>query len=315
MRDTDLDSIRENEGAKKCAAVFTAACRRGGGTATALINNSRAFPTLFILMPQIERFRVYPYLDKLKRTAYAITNQILNSKNSGLLSEKKDNEHAALRWILETGHNEFINGEYDEVLDIASSVLINLYEDKSVLPLAADMIFARSRAGRNIHGLTWAFFHCCDPETIRLVAQRMDSEEDSELARSLLGIAPDVSATARGLKSEDFMKWYDENKDYLYFTDESFNYKSNPALYGVDLERKYLGRETATHRMEPVVPADSGEADTLAVFRQLDGSEQSALSEYSSKISGDKTRWRMWMALPLSEQLQEARQNRGDLWL
>lgn len=315
MRDTGLDSVRINSGAERCAAVFSAACRRGGRVAAGLLNGTRMFPTLFILMPQIERFRLHLYLGPPKRTAYAITDQILKSANSGLLSKKDNAEHESLKWILETGHNEFINGEYDEVLDVTSSVLIDLYEDKSVLPLVADLIFARGRAGRNIHDLAWAFFRSRDPETLKLIAQRMDSDADSELACSLLGVDPDVGAMAGGRRSGDFMRWFDENKDYLYFTDECFQLKSRPSVYGVDLERKYLQRLAQPGVREPVVPADSSEGKALAAFRQLNDREQSALSGYSQRLGGDKAGWRKWMALPIDEQIKEARQIRGDVWL
>jgi hypothetical protein len=317
MRDipvSGLDSLRISEGAEKCIAVFTGVCRRGVRAAAPLLNGVRTYPTFFLLVPQIEKFRLHPFLGPLKRAAYAITDQILRSADRGLLSEKNGAEHSALRWMLETGYKESLGGEYDAVLDVAASVMIGLYRDKDVLPLVADMIFARCREGRNIHDLAWAFFRSRDPETLRLAAERMDSEEDSKLAYSLLGIE-DISVMAGGGQNGDFLTWLEENEEYLYFTDESFQFRSNPQVYGVDLERKYLDRGTPSYTRQPVIPVDSSEGRILAAFRQLKDDEQSALSEYSHKIRGDTAKWSKWMALPVGEQLREARQSRGDVWL
>jgi hypothetical protein len=321
-----LDRVRVNEGAEKCAAVFTDACKRGERAAAAMLEDIQTYPTLFLLMPQIEEYHLPPLLSPLKKGAYAITGQMLSHRKpsvsggiesrpagNGPLSDKNGIEHFTLKWMLDTGYNDSIDGEYDEVLDAAASVLINLYQDRSVLPLVADMIFARGRAGRNIHDLCWAFFRSRDPEALRLIARRMDSEEDSELACSLLGVE-DAAVMGGGNKSGNYLRWLEDNREYLYFTDENFQLTARPSVCGVDLERKYIQKRARSRAREPVVPGDGNEGVILAAFRQLSGDDQAALSGYSNKLSGDRDKWSAWMALPIGEQLKEARKE-GVVWL
>lgn len=319
----NLDSVRENEGAQACRYAFADACRRGIRAAAMMAGDILTYPTFFIILPEIENMNLLPYLSPLKRAAYDITHEILAPKRpsvfgaapagGGLLSERNTAVFSALKWMMETGHDENLGGEYDEALDVAASVLINLYGDRSVLPLAADMIFARGRTGRSIHDLSWAFFRSRDPEALKLIAKRMDSEQDSELACSLLGIEPDISVMA-GNPSGNYLKWLEENKEYLKFTDECFQLTSRPSVFVVDLERKYMQKRAGQRAWSQAYYGESDDGSVLAAFRQLDGDEQAALSEYSQALSRDNSRWRAWMKLPLGEQLSEARKA-GGVWL
>ncbi len=307
-----LDNIRLTEGPDRCQAVFNETCQKDKAAASALINDQRlTFPSLFILLPQIESFRLHPHLSSIKKNASQITAQILKPTNAGYLTQKSNAEYAALKWILETGKPEDgLNDDFDEVLDICVSVLINLYRDKSILPAVADMIFTRAGKGRDIHNLTWAYFRITDPYALKLLAQRIASPRDSGLACNLLNIDAD---TSREKQAEAYLRWLDDNSPFLYFTDESFQMSSSPAFYRVDLERKYIQKSASSYVKQQVVPSDNIERRCLKAFRSLEDKEKQILSDYSHKTHGDLSKWKTWMALPVDEQIAAARQGREDV--
>jgi hypothetical protein len=99
-----------------------------------------------------------------------------------------------------------MNDEFEEILEIVVSVLINTYKDTKIVPAALDMVFERNRRGHNIHNLVWAAFQIHDPQTLKLIAQRIQSsqEPDVRLACSLLGVPSEG-----GDEADDNQKRYD----------------------------------------------------------------------------------------------------------
>ena len=312
-----LDSIRINEGIERCKAVFGDICETDIAKAPALVNDpSLTYPSLFILLPQIESYRLYRFLSPVKKAAVSITAHVLGRAGGAVLRDRNRLEYAALKWMLETGHTEDgLSDDYEQVLDITVSVLINLYKDKSVLPTVADMIFRRGLGERNIHDLVWAYFRIADPEALKLVAQHLPSTDpaESELACNLLGIEADSRGT--GEQKEAFLHWLSDNDPFLYFTDESYQQTSNPAFYRVDQERKYVQKGTPAYTKQPVVAMNENESRHLAAFKQLGDDEKQLLSEYSHQIHGDRSKWQAWMAQSVDEQIQAAAMSRRDVWL
>ncbi len=315
MNDTEsghsrLDSIRLTEGADKCKAVFEETCKSDKAAASVLINDGRlTFPSLFILLPQIESFQLYRRLSPIRKTASSITAQILkpaSAGRAGYLREKNGTEYAALKWILETGKLEnSLNDDYEEVLDITVSVLINIYKDKNILPDVCDMIFERGSKGHHLHDLVWAYFRSSDPHALKLIAQHLASPRDAKLACSLLNIEENTGSEKQ---PGSYMRWLDENGPFLYFTDESFQLSSRPAFYRVDLERKYVQKDTPSHIQQPIVPADRNERRRLEAFRSLGNEEKRMLADYSQQAHSDLSRWKTWIALPVDEQIKAAKQ-------
>ena len=155
------------------------------------------FPGLFILEPEITANKLYRHLDSRNITVFNIISQIVTqqntSGNASYLSKKNREIYSALKWILETGHTEDgINDEYESVMDVSVSVLINVYKDKNILPAVVDMIFSRNKKGHYIHDLVWAFFRISDPDALKLIAKYIISpdREDMELACNLLNLEP-----------------------------------------------------------------------------------------------------------------------------
>ncbi|WP_283606632.1 hypothetical protein [Faecalispora anaeroviscerum] len=312
-----LDQIRINEGADQCKSTLNELFQKDIRRAVTLLNDNRLmFPCLYILHEPILRQRTQRYLNTRNMTALQITNQIRDSKASGTdyLSSKQNSVYPVLKWILETGFAEEIpEDDYEEILDVAVSVLINIYHDADILPLVVDLIFKRNRNGRYIHDLVWALFRFHDPEVLKLIAQRLRSSDpkDADLAAELLNIDKTGVPAAKGDgegRYEGYLHWLEENQPYLYFTEESFQYSSKPMFCAVDLERKYLQKGFSSYEKQPIDSFNDEENKSIAAFKQVSVEEQKALSEYSQKIcSKSVPAWKEWLHAPVREQIRAAK--------
>ncbi len=335
-----LDSVRITEGPARCAEAFREAHRKYGLSAAALINDRRvSFPCLFILVPQIKALRLHKGLNSRNLIALKIIGQILGRRNAGgedYLSVKRNRVYTVLKWMLETGYQEDgMNDDYEQIMEAVVSVLLNTYKDKSIMPTVIDMIFKRGVKGHYIHDLVWSVFKLNDPQTLRLIAQRLRSPEDreSELAGYLLNIdsietkeepfeygSAAVQAQGEYTDEEDkerryetYIRWLEENDPFLYFTEEGFQYTSNPAFSVIDYERKYLHRKNDMHTKQPLLPLNERESAALSSFRLLSEKEKALLSEYSfRKYSSNPDQWEMWIGNPIDEQLMSAKNAMND---
>ena len=312
-----LDQIRVNEGTDQCKITLNTLLQQDTKRAATLLNDNRlTFPCLYVLHEPILRNHSQRYLNKRNMTALQITNQIKGSKASGAnyLSSKQNSVHPVLKWILETGSAEEIpEDDYEEILDITVSVLINIYKDIDILPLVVDLIFKRNRNGSHIHDLVWALFRFHDPQVLKLIAPylRSSNPKDAELAAELLNIDKTKVSSARGNKEkqyEGYLHWLEENQPYLYFTEECFQYTSRPIFCSVDLDRKYLQKGTSSYDKQPISSLDNEETKSMAAFKQLSVEEQKLLSEYSQKIcSKNAPAWKEWLYAPVTEQVKTAK--------
>jgi hypothetical protein len=312
-----LDRVRINEGVDKCRASLNEIFRKDTRLAVALLNDHQLmFPCLYILREQIEGLRIQGYLSPRNMIALRIANQISGSEAFGFdyLSSRQDSVHSVLKWIVETGSAEEIaENDYEQILDVTVSVLINTYEDRDILPLVADLIFKRNRNERYIHDLVWVLFQVHDPQVLKLFAERVRSSDpkDAKLAAELLNIDETDAPAEEGDKEgryAGYLHWLEENEPYLYFTDESFQYASKPAFCAVDLERKYLQKGAPSYSKQPISSSDEGASENLAAFKQLSVAEQKVLSEYSQKIHDENTpAWSEWLHAPVSEQIKAAK--------
>lgn len=312
---SELDDVRINEGVGPCRDAFKKALREDAGRAAALLNDRRlTFPCLYILREQAGQTALQRHLDPRNTAALKITSQIESKGASGIpeLSSRGEAAHSALKWMAETGAAEDLPEDtYAQVLDAAFSVLIVLYRERSILPLAVDLIFRRNRSGRYIHDLVWALFKAGEPDTLKLLAERMRSshEKDADLAAELLNVGEaDIPASAGGEgRYAGYLNWLLSNEPYLYFTDESFQYASRPVFAAVNLERKYLQQSAPPPGVQAVFSEAGETRENLAAFKQLSSGEQKALADYSEKIRGKSLlAWREWMNAPVSEQLRAA---------
>ncbi len=312
-----LDRIRIHEGADRCRAAFSETFRKDTRRAAALLNDRRlSFPCLYALREQIEGLGMQRHLSPRHMAALRIIHQVRRSEGSeaDYLSSGRGSVYPALKWILETGSAEEIaEDDYEQILDVAASVLINAYGDRDILPLVADLIFKRNRNGRYIHDLVWALFQVHDPRVLKLIAERVRSSDpkDAKLAAELLNMdeagAPAGEGDREG-RYAGYLHWLEENEPYLYFSGESFQYASKPAFCAVDLERKYLQRGVPSFDKQPISPSDEDANKSLAAFKRLSAEEQKVLSEYSQKIHDrSASAWTKWLRAPVGEQIKAAK--------
>ncbi|MDR1116995.1 MAG: hypothetical protein LBL09_01950 [Oscillospiraceae bacterium] len=318
-----FDRIRISDGVEKCREVFSAACEKSVQKTVNLLNDQLiTFPCLFVLLPQIKALRLHSHLNSRNRAAAGITDQILNMKDASAgsgdyLSANNESTHSALKWMLQTGCNEYdLDDSYKKVLDAVVSILINSYEDKSVLPVVCDMIFKRSGKEHNIHNLVWAFFRSGDPSALRLTAEHLqsDDQKEAELAGKLLGIDEENEGNEPGgkRKYQDYLSWLEENDPFLYFTGESLQYAGKPKICEVDLKRKYLHKANPSHTNEQITHANSNEEKCLQAFEGLNNEDKAALASYSSAMhTRNSSEWEKWITSSFDEQVRSAKTAAG----
>lgn len=305
-----LSKVMRESGHEQCKAVFDKVNNNSRQKAAAMLNHRHmTFPCLFLLMPQIKNYRLYASLNTRNKIAIEITGQIINPGAAQIdyLSERKNPVRNTLKWMLQTGGDAYeLDGNYMKIMDVAASVLINTYQDKSVLPLTADMIFERGKRGVNVHDLAWAAFQSRDPGALKLIAKRITSSDlrEAELARKLLNI--ELAGNNAEEQQARYLQWLDDNDPYLYFTGESLQYASAPEICKVDLARKYIHEGSSGYVKQPIEAKSSHEAGYLAAFEPLGDEEKTILSEYSYKMK-DSSQWEEWIKSPIDRQMQAAR--------
>jgi len=309
-----LDRIRINEGNEKCGQAFISFCVGNRYKAVEFINDPYlSFPCLYMLLPAVKSYNLYNSMNYRNKNAVQIINYILKIEKSDLpdnyLSILDNNAYKTLKWMFETGNLEDVTDElYDNIIDIAVSVLLDTYKDTSILPAVVDIIFKRNAKGRLIHNLVWAAFKLKDPFVIKLIAERLCSQDKNEVefAASLVNVNSS-SGIDNKILYNSYSEWLKDNDPYLYFTDESFQYKSNPAFCAVDIERKYLNKGIESYEKQPLTSLNENEASHLEVFKSMSDKEKELLSEYSLNMRKKSlSKWQNWMDNTIDVQLNMA---------
>ena len=309
-----LDQIRINEGIERCKSTFVELARKDARRAAALLNDKRLrFPCLYLLHEPILQHRIQGYLNPRSLMALRLTNQIKYEKTAGTdyFSSRQGGGLAVLKWIWETGSIEDVfEDDYEEILDLTASVLVNRYQETEILPRVVELVFRRNRNGSHIHDLVWVLFRIHDPEVLRLIARQLDSSDpkDAALAAELLHMEHTDTPTAGNTGESGYLRWLEENRPYLYFTEESFQFSCKPVFCAVDLERKYLQKAGTIDSKQPISPLESDEIECLTAFRQLNAEEQRLLSGYSQKMGRtNEPAWKDWLHAPVGEQMRLAK--------
>jgi hypothetical protein len=320
VNDSPLDRAWRDNGIGQCKNIFYEAYKKNPQNAAALLNDQHlTFSCLFILMPQIKLLRLHSLLNLQNTTAIKIVNRILRYEEAPDRNNNftfwGNNAQPVLKWIIETGGLEDgledeDRDDYEEVLDICASVLINVYKDVSILPVVTDMLFHRYKRGGNIHTLVWSVFSIHEPAVLSLIAEHLRSPDkrEAELACNLLNFKTeenrDLSAECQE-KYEAYLQWIEENHLFLSFTDESLQFASNPVFCKVDLDRKYVHKANSSHMGQVAAISESMEEKCLQAFAPLSREEKTELADYSYKMyNQDVSQWGEWIQLPVDEQLK-----------
>ncbi|MHB8064968.1 MAG: hypothetical protein ACYDG2_20490 [Ruminiclostridium sp.] len=319
-----LDEIRLNRGIDRMKSIFYDLVKSNPEKAIKSINDKNVqFASLFLLRPETRISDIFTRLSARNKYALEITNGILSKEilnTQRFSSEYKQDDYLAIKWILETGYiDDGLNDQYDEVLDAAAIILAKVYKDRSCLSIIEEMIFSRYRKGAFIYDLVWVFFEVSDSENLIIMANRLRSSnrKDVELARKFLNFVPCI-----GMNSEEdhikqyqcSLRWLKQNKDFLYYTGETCLQTSNPYLYAVSLEAKYLQKTASSINGELSRSLTEGEVTCLDRFKKLDAASKLCLSNYSSILyRKSKYRWGKWLKNPIDKQIEIAKRMLGGL--
>ena len=320
-----LDHIWRQNGAGRLQKFFLVTARQNTSRALRLINNENvSFPVLFLLTDDIVTLDLFRQLSLRNKTAIRLcVYMAMKRVRSGCSWEASDDDalQRTLRWMLSSGKNwdgpYEGRDDYDAVLDYAAALLTVTYDDTSVLPDIADLIFRRNRKEFYIHDLVWSLFQTFDEKALKLVALRLKSADlhDIELAGKLLQLDIPVPPDRRKLVAlyEQYIRWLEENRPYLYLTGEHFQMTNSPVHLDFDREAKYLHKAISPRLRTPDMPLTDNEIDCLNRFRQSPEDEREMLAAYSEKLwSEDKGRWDDWIHGQISEQVFAARKALGD---
>jgi len=276
------------------------------------------FPSLFLLLPDIEARNLYPYMNS--RVAYACrfcVSSILRTdeKCKSEPMPEKSQRHRIFKWIFTTGKDWDAPYEgrdaFDTIMDAAASHLIVDCGDQTILPALVDLIFKRNQSQLLVHDLVWCFYKACDPNSLRLIADHLLSENpaERELACKILHLPFDGQCDkAASLEQyNDYMTWLNENRDCLCFTGECFQLTSEPEPVRVNLEAKYLRKKVSPKDgrwLEPLTPEENGKLDR---FRNIPDTDRETLAAYSHHLHRRNRRsWNQWMQRQHDEQIHIA---------
>lgn len=315
-----LDRARVNYGNDQCITVFEHAYQKSRQEAVALLNDQALkFPSLFILLPKIDAYNLYPSLNTRNATACNVVKRILHPEefyDDNLFVSAHESLHPILKWMLQTGGKaDGLNDDYERVMDFIASMLLVVYHDKSMLPAVLDLIAKRYKQAHYYHNLVWAYFQVHDPYVLELVAERLllPEQEDVELACYLLNLDYPRPPVDKQQLYDNFHQWLEENTPYLNFTGESMQFSSRPVFCRVDLERKYLHQVSNSYDHQPVTPSNETERQCLEKFQSLSELEQEVLAAFSHRLyQQDVNEWKAWLGRSVEEQIAVARMNRGE---
>lgn len=313
-----LDAYKKNHGIDRTKEKFLEIGQKNSKQALLQINHQAlTFPTLYVLIPEIEELCLYNMLNLRNSHAIQVCSKIL--QDDSLTQHMKDQpitkeqKHHVLKWMFTTGWREDgLCNQFDHILDIVTAVLIKQYKDHSILPTVVYEIFERNRKGLLIHDLIWNFYQARNPNALTLIASylRSNNQEDVQLACEILHYTPEIEKEIHGNphnKFASYQRWFRENQPYFYFSNESMQCSSEPEAFKVDLDAKYLSKPTKK-------PLNSFEQKQLQQFKQEQDYDQKLLANYSSRMHSQNPQlWNRWIHSDIHQQLQTIKRQEGNV--
>lgn len=231
-----LAEILQTQGKSACINRFQQVSKQNKNMAISLLNSKdMTFPCLFALIPHIEKTGLQQKMLTKYAVSMEISKQILSKDYSPKHDYLKDNSQKsrdALLWIVETGLDEqFPPEEFQLIIDISVSVLINLHKETSILPNVAKYIFARRKRGQNVHELIWAFFRSRNISSLKLFAEQLLNADNSEaeFICDILGIEYNSKINPKR-EHKKYVDWLSENEKTLLFNEENKQFTAKPVV-------------------------------------------------------------------------------------
>lgn len=321
-----LDNIRISNGDQELRNFFRSQFKSDCVSATEMLNDKNLhFSTLYVLKDDLPKKTIEKELIPTYRRALLLSD-LLSGKYYGKqryipgviekkLRSKKDDYLSTLRWIVGTGGPEDnLGSKYEQIIERAAALLIKSYGDTTQLQALSEIIFARNRRKALIHELVWAFFEACSPDSLKLLALRLNSSDvrDAQLAKKLLSFIPGISGNPLNSRLSPYSTvsdWLDENRPFLCYTGESLHLSNMPMPYSVSLSAKYLCHPVSIHTGKPLMRYLPDEDKKLSIFEKLPEERQRQLAAFSWLLYRRNIyQWNKWIRLPVNEQYALASQ-------
>ncbi len=324
-----LDNVRLSNGSRELKNYYRGQFQIDRHKAIEMLNDQNLhFGTLYLLKSELDEKTIKSNLDPIYRKALEIADllsvqmQKRSEWSPGKLERKlrstDDDTISALRWIVGTGNPEDgSDSKYELLMERSAALLIKSHGDKTQLPELAEMIFARNRRRALIHELVWVFFEARSPDSLMLLAQRLNSRNsrDAALAKKLLSFIPGIAneSVHTGLSPYSCVSaWLGENRPFLCYTGENLHVSNNPMPYSVSAPAKYLCHPVSIVTGEPLMPFLPSENIKLAAFQKLPEKLQQQLAAFSWMLyKRNIYQWNSWIRLSVNEQSALASQMTG----
>lgn len=324
-----LDNVRLSNKVQELKNYFREQLQINHEKAMEMINDQNLhFSTLYLLKSELTEKTTQRELDPIYRKALDIADLLsmkILGKPSGIFGklEKKlrsmDKESiSALRWIVGTGGPEDgLGSKYEQLIERSAAFLIKSIGDTTQLPALVEMIFARNRRKALIHELVWAFFEARSPDSLKLLAQQLNSHDrrDAELASRLLCFIPGIADNSVHTRLSPYSRasgWLDENTPFLCYTGENLHMSNKPMSYNVSLTAKYLCHPISIDTGEPLMRFLPSENRKLSELEKLPEKLQERLADFSWMLYRRNIyQWNTWIRLSINEQSALASQMTG----
>ena len=291
----ELDMVRTTSGISGLKMRFQQIVRNNQSRAVHLLNDQTlSFPSFYLLIPQINAYHLEEYLSLKNQSAIAFTqNNPIDD-----ISPASD----FLKWMLLSSIKQELDDDtFQEVIDRVVIQLLLVFHEHALLPMVVQLIFVRNRKDQCIYDLCWAVYQAQTVLTMSLIAKQIKSnhKKDQDLAYKLLNFKPELQPKDRYQQYHNFCRWFEENKPFLHFANESMQETCQPKYWRVNLPAKYLCKNCFNDDL-----FSESEQEQINAFLSLNRPSQKILSKYSYRLyQKDQYAWQKWIESSIDMQL------------
>ena len=305
---TELEKIKEQNGTEVLKNRFEKALIKNTTDAVTLINDKGiSFSTFYILIPLLKKYNTFNKLNLRNRIAQKLYDECF-STSAPQVTYTRSNEIYVLNWIVNSAaYDDGIDDNFDKMVDYAFAKLLDENSEPLIIENAINLAFMRNSKNEFNHDLIWAIFRTGNPEALRIVAKHLasDDNEEKEFSKTLLENAMDDGLDDEEVRFADIDKWIEENKPYLKFTGNGYNYSTSPRFCEIDTKSKYMGKSKKESGFPMNIPQTQTQLENISSFKKLDYKTQVILSRYSKFLHDtDIEKWNRWQRQSLQKQVE-----------
>ena len=304
---TELDKIKVQKGKEELKMRFEKALLKNSTDVVNLINNKEiSFSTFFILIPILKKYNMFNKLNLRNKIAQKIYDECF-SKVVPKVTYTRQNEIYVLKWIVNSAsYDDGIDDDFDKIVDYAFAKLLDENSEPEVIENAVNLAFIRNSKNEFNHDLIWAIFRTGNPDALKAIAKHLKSNnrKEKEFTKTLLENAMDDGVDDDN-RFDKIDEWIEENKPYLNFTGNSYNYATSPRFCEIDTKSKYMGRNKKESGFSMNIPQTQIQLENIKCFKKLDYKTQAKLSRYSKFLHDtDIEKWNRWQKQSLRKQVE-----------